>query len=183
MLRTWLFAIQQRLRTGVRIEAGVQLKGLRNITIGSRSKLHRFCTVDAGRGTVSIGQGCTLNRYAMLQSGGGSLSLGDRVEINNYAIVNGAGGVRIGNDTLIGPGVKIISYEHGIEPDSLIRVQSNQVRAIAIGNGVWIGANAVVLAGIEIGDGAVIGAGAVVTHDVPANEIWIGVPAKKLRSR
>ena len=130
-----------------------------------------------------MGEGCTLNRYAMLQSGSGDVSLGDRVEINNYAIVNGAGGVRVGNDTLIGPGVKIISYEHGIAPDVLIRLQANQVRPIVIGDGVWIGANAIVLAGVEIGDGAVIGAGAVVTHDVPANEIWVGVPAKRLRSR
>jgi acetyltransferase-like isoleucine patch superfamily enzyme len=172
-----------RLRVGARIEPGVQLKGLRNIQLGARCKLHRFCTIDAGKGQVYMGVDCTLNRYAMLQTGRGSVTLGNRVEINNYAIVNGAGNIRIGDDSLIGPGAKIISYQHGIAADKPIRQQANQTRPITIGRDVWIGANAVVLAGVTIGDGAVIGAGAVVTGDVPANEIWVGIPARRLRDR
>lgn len=183
MLPAWLFALCARLRGGVRIEFGVQLKGLRSIRMGARSKLHRFCTVDAGQGRIALGAACTLNRYAMLQSGRGEIVLGDRVEVNNYSIINGAGGVFIGDDSLIGPGVKIISYQHGVAPGALIRQQPNATRPIRIGRDVWIGANAVVLAGVTIGDGAVIGAGAVVTHDVPAGEIWAGVPAQRLRER
>jgi len=183
MLDVWLFALLARLRNQVRIEPWVQLKGLRNIQIGARSKLHCFCTVDAAKGQVSLGEGCTLNRYAMLQAGRGHVRLGNRVEVNNYAILNGAGGLTIGADSLIGPGVKIISYQHGIEAGTLIRKQPNQPRPITIGQDVWIGANVVVLAGVTIGDGAVIGAGAVVTHDVPAGEVWTGVPAARLRQR
>lgn len=52
-----------------------------------------------------------------------------------------------------------------------------------IGHDVWIGDNAVVMAGLTIGDGAVIGAGAVVTRDVAAYDIVAGVPARRLRSR
>ena len=178
-----LFALRARLRVGARIESDVQLKGLRNIEIGARCKLHRFCTVDSGRGRVIFGEGCTLNRYAMLQSARGTLTLGNRVEVNNYALINAAGDIDIGDDTLIGPGVKIISYRHGIAAGDLIRNQPNETRPIRIGKGVWIGANAIVLAGVSIGDGAVIGAGSVVTHDVPDNEIWVGVPARRLRER
>jgi hypothetical protein len=48
-----------------------------------------------------------------------------------------------------------------------------------IGNDVWIGQNAIILASVaQIGDGAVIGAGAVVTKDVPEYAIVAGVPAK-----
>lgn len=54
---------------------------------------------------------------------------------------------------------------------------------IAIGNDVWIGANAVILPGVTIGDGAVIGAGAVVTKDVPPYAIMGGVPSKVIRYR
>jgi virginiamycin A acetyltransferase len=54
---------------------------------------------------------------------------------------------------------------------------------IVIGNDVWIGARAIILAGVQIGDGAVIGAGAVVTQDVPAYAISGGVPAKIIRKR
>lgn len=54
---------------------------------------------------------------------------------------------------------------------------------IVVGNDVWIGYEAVVLAGVTIGDGAVIGARAVVTKDVPPYTIVGGVPAKPIRRR
>ena len=53
--------------------------------------------------------------------------------------------------------------------------------SIKIGNDVWIGSNATVLAGVTIGDGAIIAAGAVVTKDVAENTIVAGVPAKYMR--
>ncbi len=51
-----------------------------------------------------------------------------------------------------------------------------------IGNGVWIGANVVILRGVTIGDRSVIAAGAIVTEDVPSREVWGGVPAKRVSS-
>ena len=54
---------------------------------------------------------------------------------------------------------------------------------IVIGNDVWIGYEAVILAGVTVGDGAVIGARAVVTKDVPPYTIVGGVPAKQIRKR
>lgn len=54
---------------------------------------------------------------------------------------------------------------------------------ITIGNDVWIGYEAVVLAGVSIGDGAIVGTRAVVTKDVPPYAIVGGVPAKLIRKR
>ncbi|MGI6012915.1 MAG: CatB-related O-acetyltransferase [Oscillospiraceae bacterium] len=54
---------------------------------------------------------------------------------------------------------------------------------IVIGNDVWIGYEAVILAGVTIGDGAIIGTRAVVTKDVPPYTIVGGVPAKPIRMR
>lgn len=54
---------------------------------------------------------------------------------------------------------------------------------IVVGNDVWIGYEAVILAGVTIGDGAVIGARAVVTEDVPPYTVVGGVSAKILRRR
>ena len=54
---------------------------------------------------------------------------------------------------------------------------------IVIGNNVWIGYEAVILAGVTIGDGAIIGTRAVVTKDVPPYTIVGGVPAKPIRKR
>lgn len=54
---------------------------------------------------------------------------------------------------------------------------------IVIGNDVWIGYEAVVLAGVTVGDGAIIGARALVTKDVPTYTIVGGVPARIIRRR
>lgn len=54
---------------------------------------------------------------------------------------------------------------------------------IVIGNDVWIGYEAVILAGVHIGDGAIIGARSVVTKDVPPYTIVGGTPAKEIRKR
>lgn len=54
---------------------------------------------------------------------------------------------------------------------------------IIIGNDVWIGYEAVIMAGVTVGDGAIIGTRAVVTKDVPPYTIVGGVPAKPIRKR
>lgn len=54
---------------------------------------------------------------------------------------------------------------------------------IVVGNDVWIGYEAVLLAGVTIGDGAIIGARALVTRDVPPYTIVGGVPARPIRPR
>ncbi len=70
-------------------------------------------------------------------------------------------------------------WEHGIWADKAWDNKGN----IVIGNDVWIGYEAVILAGVTIGDGAIIGARAVVTKDVPPYTIVGGVPAKPIRKR
>ncbi len=52
-----------------------------------------------------------------------------------------------------------------------------------IGNDVWIGYGAIIMAGLSIGDGAVIGAGSVLTKNVGPYEIWAGNPARMIRKR
>ena len=64
--------------------------------------------------------------------------------------------------------------DHRAEP-------AEQARPIAIGNGVWIGFDSVVLPGVTIGDGAIVGARSVVTNDVPPYAIVAGNPARMIR--
>lgn len=78
----------------------------------------------------------------------------------------------------------IFFEEWGLEPDpvSIARAWDNH-RDILVGNDIWIGFEAVILAGVSIGDGAIIGSRAVVTKDVPPYTIVGGVPAKPIRRR
>lgn len=63
------------------------------------------------------------------------------------------------------------------------RLRKSFQKSTSIGNDVWIGAKAIVKAGIKIGDGAIIAAGAVVVKDVPPYAIMGGVPAKVIKYR
>jgi len=79
--------------------------------------------------------------------------------------------------------VRIISYQHRHARGATIRSQPVDAKPIRIGRDVWLGANAIILAGVTIGDGAVVAAGAVVREDVPPYAVVAGVPAtiKKYR--
>lgn len=72
--------------------------------------------------------------------------------------------------------------EWGLEKKDVTNAWDNK-GDIVIGNDVWIGYEAVVLAGVTIGDGAIIGTRAVVTKDVPPYTIVGGVPAKPIKKR
>jgi acetyltransferase-like isoleucine patch superfamily enzyme len=58
-----------------------------------------------------------------------------------------------------------------------------ETQDVIIGNDVWIGANAIILDGVEIGNGAIISAGAVVNRNVPPYSIYGGIPAKFIKNR
>lgn len=61
--------------------------------------------------------------------------------------------------------------------------RATRAQITTIGNDVWIGHGAQIMAGVTIGDGAIVAAGAVVSRDVPAYAVVAGNPAeiKKLR--
>jgi acetyltransferase-like isoleucine patch superfamily enzyme len=91
--------------------------------------------------------------------------------------------VLIGNNCLIASGCKFIDHDHNISGTGAFPKIAGAEKQIIIQNHVWIGANVIVLKGVTIGEGAVLAAGAVVTKTIPANEIWAGVPAKKVGQR
>ena len=183
LLETLIFAVKVRWQNRSRVSLRAYLKGTRFIRLNTRCKIHHRASIDASSGgRIELGSHVTINRYAYIQGGVG-IRIGDRVEINNFCVVDGTGGVEIGDGTLIGPGVRIVSYQHRFEGRCPIRDQGSDAKPVFIGRDVWIGANAVVLAGIKIGEGAVVGAGAVVTRDVPAWSVVTGVPARIVRVR
>ena len=76
----------------------------------------------------------------------------------------------------------IFYEEWGLDVGNVAEAWDNK-GDIVVGNDVWIGYEAVVMAGVTIGDGAIIGSRAVVTRDVPPYAIVGGVPAKLIRYR
>ncbi|MDE7395248.1 MAG: sugar O-acetyltransferase [Clostridiales bacterium] len=109
---------------------------------------------------------------------GQNIKIGKRVFINSGCCFQDQGGIEIGDDVLIGQQVVIATLNHDLNPEQRASMMPAPVK---IGNRVWVGAHATILAGVLVGDNSVIAAGAVVTKDVPANVVVAGVPAKIIK--
>jgi len=110
---------------------------------------------------------------------GSNIHLGARVFFNFGCVVLDVCEVRIGEHTLLGPGVQLLTPLHPMDAPS--RRVREFGKPILIGADVWIGGGALVLAGVHIGSRSVIGAGSVVVRDVPAAKVVAGNPARILR--
>lgn len=112
------------------------------------------------------------------------LRIGTHAFIGMGAFVQVFDAVTIGAYALIGPYCYIASTNHRFERrDIPIQQQGFTTAPVTIGEDAWLGTQVVVLPGVTIGKGAIIGAGSVVTRDVPAYEIWAGVPARFVKNR
>lgn len=130
---------------------------------------------------IQIGPGCMIAADAFLH---GPITLEAHVSINaRTALDGGARGIIIGAHTRIATGATLYAFDHGLDPERLIREQPVTSRGIRIGQDVWIGANAGITDGVTLGDHCVVGMGAVVTRAVPAYAVVGGVPARVLGDR
>ncbi|MFA5983156.1 MAG: acyltransferase [Methylococcaceae bacterium] len=137
---------------------------------------------------VTIGHDCKLEHgiyfhYDGIYQAGSSIKMGNHCYIGNNCEFNIRAAISIGDHCLIASGCKFIDHDHNISGTGALANGDGIQMEIEIKNNAWLGANAIVLKGVTIGEGAVIAAGAVVTKSVPDNEIWAGVPAKKVGQR
>ena len=107
-------------------------------------------------------------------------SFGDDPEIvsSMRKYIQDQGGIVIGDGTFIGHNTVLATLDHDIDPDKRHLLHPAPIH---IGNKVWIGAGVVITKGVTIGDNSIIAAGAVVKHNIPANVIAAGVPAKVIK--
>ncbi len=138
---------------------------------------------------VRIGNGCILEEDIFFKfdgawQSGESIIIQDKVFIGRGCEFNIRQNIKIGNNSLIGSGSKFVDHDHGIANlNQPINKQPGLELPIVLEENVWLGVNVVVLKGVTIGSGSIVGAGSVVIKSIPANEIWAGVPAKKIRDR
>lgn len=109
------------------------------------------------------------------------LEIGDDVWIGPQTMIGVSADVRIGSHVDIAPRVYIGTGTHELDPEGPHTAGKGISRPVMIGDGVWIGACAVILPGARVGEKAMIAAGAVVVDDVPGKTVMGGVPARKIR--
>ena len=156
-------------------------------------RLFRRRTVNIGRdvqllGNTVIGCDCSFSARVIFSNS----IIGDYSIINYNSIIHCC---HIGKFCSIGPNVVAGLGNHPVEKNVttsprlflkgkfLLEDRYDQFAIVTIGNDVWIGFEAVIMAGVTIGDGAVIGARALVTKDIPPYTIVGGVPAKPIKKR
>ncbi len=108
------------------------------------------------------------------------LHVGKNVYFNFGVTLVDDANIFIGDNTLIGPNVTIVTASHPISP-TLRKHALQYNKPVHIGKNVWIGAGAIILPGVSIGDNTVIGAGSVVTKSFGSNLVLVGNPAHVLR--
>jgi acetyltransferase-like isoleucine patch superfamily enzyme len=155
------------------------LHALRLAHFTSYSHVRQVRRLDLGDG-VSMAPNVSFRNAERISIGAGS-------HIGEHSVLwagNNTGRIIIGEKCLFAPNVTVTASNYGIvQGDVAIMDQPKDERDIVIGDGAWLGANVVVLAGVTIGEGAVVAAGAVVTKDLPALCIAGGVPAKVIGVR
>lgn len=169
---------------------------LNHVIVGDGIKTYGKIFILNYEGTIKIGKNVIINsapwanpigfgyRTQIQTVGNGQLIIGDNVGISNCAITC-AKKITVGNNTLIGSGVRIYDTDfHPVDPSARILNDTSKIKMeeIIIGENVFIGAGSTILKGVRIGNNSVIGAGSVLTKNVPDNEIWAGNPAKKVIS-
>jgi galactoside O-acetyltransferase len=152
--------------SGLVLETGIRITGWENISLGDN---------------VSV-----MRHSSLLAHNGGELRIGHHVSINtNTCIAPGNGGrVEIADHVLIAQNVVMRASDHRHDDIGQPIIRQGHVGGdILVGEGVWIGANAVVTRNVRIGAHAIVGAGAVVTRDVAPFTVVGGVPARLIRHR
>jgi acetyltransferase-like isoleucine patch superfamily enzyme len=128
-------------------------------TLGSRSTIEDFCTINNGVGDVIIGDNTLIG-------------------MSNVII----GPITIGNNVIFAQNIVASGLNHEYaDVNTPIHEQKILMAPIVVEDDCWIAANSVITAGVTIGRHSVVAAGAVVTKSVPPNSVAAGNPARVIK--
>ena len=151
----------KRIADDVKLGQNVSINEFVNLygcEIGDNTKIGPFVEVQKG---VSIGKNCKISSHSFLCEG-----------------------VLVEDNVFIGHNVTFINdrYPRATNQDGELQTEEDwECIPTVVKKGASIGSSVTLLCGITVGEKAIIGAGSMVTHDVPANTIVAGNPAKRLK--
>jgi acetyltransferase-like isoleucine patch superfamily enzyme len=149
--------------------------------IGKEATIRRRTRIDVlPFNKFELGNNSTIEDFSTVNNGVGNVIIGNGVRIGMSNVLIGP--VKIGNNVIFAQNIVTSGLNHGYENiDMPICKQPTTTNEITVEDDCWIGANAVITAGVTIGKHSVIAAGAVVTKSIPPFSIAVGNPAKVIK--
>lgn len=148
---------------------------------GAGSSVESPCRLDVlPFNPFSLGEGSTIESFATVNNGVGAVHIGNRTRVGIGCVVIGP--VTIGHDVILAQNIVLSGLNHEYQDVSTpIWKQPVTTAPIVVEDEVWIGANAVITAGVRLGKHCVVAGGSVVTKDVASYTIVAGNPAKPIK--
>jgi acetyltransferase-like isoleucine patch superfamily enzyme len=146
-----------------------------DVKLGQNVAIHAFVNLYG----CSIGDNSRVGTFVEIQK---NACIGRNVKVSSHTFI--CEGVTIEDDVFVGHNVSFINdkYPRATTESGAPQTEADwSVLKTVVKRGASIGTSSTILCGITIGENAVIGAGSVVTHDVPANAIVAGNPARMMR--
>jgi acetyltransferase-like isoleucine patch superfamily enzyme len=147
-----------------------------DVKLGKNVSLSRFINLYG----CEVGDETKIGAFVEIQK---NACVGNRCKISSHTFV--CEGVTIEDNVFVGHGVTFIndSYPRATVADGALQTEKDwRVERTIVKRGASIGSGSTILSNLVIGENSIVGAGSMVTHDVPANSIVAGNPAKLLRS-
>jgi len=144
------------------------LSDCKNTSIPESTNIWQYCVVLPG---AIIGENCNICSHCFIEN---DVKIGNNVTVKCGVQI--WDGIEIEDNVLVGSNV---TFTNDMYPRS--KNKDWKLLRTKVCKGASIGAGSVILPGVVIGEKAFVAAGSVVTKDVPANEMWMGNPAKFYR--
>ena len=144
---------------------------------GAKSRIGKYARLDIlPNHHFAMGAASVIEDFSIINNGLGDVQIGAHVFIGASNVIIGP--VAIDDHVMTAQHVVFSGMNHGIKDGTVpYRYQPCTVEQITVGEGSWIGANAVILPGVQIGRFCVIAAGSVVSRNVPEYHMAAGNPA------
>lgn len=139
-------------------------------------RIHKFCNIYG----CEIGENTQIGSHVTIQS---DVKIGKNCKIGDFVFI--PAGTVIQDAVFIGAGTKFCNdkYPYAINKyGKLATTDDWKLSPVFVNDNVSIGINCTVLPGLRLEFESVLGAGSVLTKDLPAQEVWVGNPARKLRN-
>lgn len=155
-----------------------QVQAGKNVYIGNHCALK-------GKSNIVLEDSVTVRPYTQIWSGGGTVRIGKESEIGERCRISIANSLEIGKKVLFSPNVYITDCDHEYRNVDIPIIDQGIVQKgqkVSIGDGSYVGINAVIVGNVKIGKHCVIGANSVVTKDVPDYCVAVGSPTRVIKN-